>query len=533
MVPVPPRPRRIAMLGVLACLLTLVPCGGGVQAANILRWASQGDAMTLDPHAQNEGQTLTFVQQIYEPLIERAPNLDKVPCLALSWRLVDPTTWEFKLRPNVRFHDGRPFTADDVVFSFQRALSPTSDMREIIGSVAAVEAVDPLTVRIKTKGPDPILPDEVTNIYIMSHGWSAEHGVLKPQDTAAAQETFAVRHADGTGAFVLDLREPDVRTTWKRNPSWWGLQEYPHNLDGIVYVPVRNAATRVAALLSGELDFVLDPPLQDLPRLETAGSLVVQRAPEARPIFLGMNEGEKELQSSSIKGRNPFADIRVRKAMNMAVDVNAIVRAIMRGQAVPAGNVIPPGAHGYDKARDVHLPFDREGAKALLAEAGYPDGFDVRLDCPNDRYINDEAICQAVVGMLARVGIKVTLDLKPRSLHFPKIQNNKTDFYMLGWLPDTYDAHNSLLFLASPHSIWNRTGFTDQRMFELIDAMAMETDVAKRDAEIAEASRLLRDGYSYIPLHHQMLAWVTRKGVQVPITPSNKPHFRYARFAVE
>jgi peptide/nickel transport system substrate-binding protein len=218
--------------------------------------------------------------------------------------------------------------------------------------------------------------------------------------------------------------------------------------------------------------------------------------------------------------------------MNMAVDVNAIVRSIMRGQAVPAGNVIPPGVHGYDKALDVHLPFDRDGAKALLAQAGYPDGFDVRLDCPNDRYINDEAICQAVVGMLARVGVRVTLDLKPRTIDFPKIQNGDTDFYMYGWLPDTYDAHNTFVFLATPQSIFNRTGFADQHAQNLIAAMATETDPAKRDAEIAEAGVLLRDSYSYIPLHHQMLAWVTRKNVTIPITASNLPQFRDARFVI-
>jgi peptide/nickel transport system substrate-binding protein len=524
-----PSARRIAVSVCLGLALSAAPA----HAAHVLRWASQGDAMTMDPHAQNEGQTLTFAQQIYEPLVERAPNLEKEPCLATSWQLLDPTTWEFKLREGVKFHDGRPFTADDVVFSFERAKSPTSDMREIIASITKVEAVNPTTVIIKTNGPDPILPDEVANIFIMSKSWAKEHGVMTPQDTSAGQETYAVRHTNGTGAFILDLREPDVRTTWKKNPNWWGLQKYPHNLDGITYVPIRNAATRVAAVLSGELDFVLDPPLQDLPRLQTAGNLVVERTPEVRTIFLGMNTAAKELASSSIKGRNPFADIRVRKAMNMAVDVKAIVRAIMRGQAVPAGNIIPPGAHGYDEALDTHLPFDRDGAKALLAEAGYPDGFDVRLDCPNDRYINDEAICQAVVGMLARVGVKVTLDLKPRTLHFPKIQNAKTDFYMLGWLPDTYDAHNSLVMLATPASPWNRTGFADAHMLELIKDIGTEIDTAKRDAEIATASRLLRDGYSYIPLHHQMLAWVLRKGVELPITGSNKPHFRYAKMSAK
>ena len=501
-------------------------------AANMLRWSSQGDAMTMDPHAQNEGQTLTFAKQIYEPLVERSPTLEKISALALSWRLVNPTTWEFTLRPGVKFHDGRAFSADDVVFSYDRATSPNSDMRQIIERVAVVEAVDPLTVRIRTTAPDPILPDEITSIYIMSRGWAEEHGVTMPQDTALGEETYAVRHTNGTGAFMLDLREPDVRTVWKRNPNWWGLRHYPHNLDGIVYTPIKNAATRVAALLSGELDFVLDPPLQDLPRIQTVGNLSVQHAAEARTIFLGMNAGVKELRSSSVKGRNPFADIRVRKAMNMAVNVNAIVRAIMRGLAAPAGNVIPPGAHGYDARFDQHLPFDRAGARELLAEAGYPDGFDVRLDCPNDRYINDEAICQAVVGMLARVRVKVTLDAKPRTLHFPKIQNDETDFYMLGWMPDTYDAHNSLSFLAMPKSIWNRTGLKDQELFDLIDAIAAETDTARRDGMIAEASRRLRDAYAYIPLHHQMSVWTTRADVMIPITPSNLPHFRDARMGI-
>jgi peptide/nickel transport system substrate-binding protein len=509
-------------------LVVLWAISAPARAENVLRWASQGDAITLDPHAQNEGQTLTFVQQIYEPLIERLPNLDKVPCLALSWRLVDPLTWEFKLRPNVAFGDGRPFTADDVAFSYQRALSATSDFRGIIAAVAQVRVIDPLTVRIITKAPDPTLPDEATNIFIMSKGWAQEHDVVVPQDRAAGQETYAVRHANGTGAFTLELREPDVKTSWVRNPKWWGLAQYPHNLDRVVYVPIRNAATRVAALLSGELEFVLDPPLQDIPRLQTAGTLSIERAPEARTIFLGMNSSKKELRSSSVKGRNPFADLRVRKAMNMAVNVDAIVRAIMRGQAVPAGHVIPPDVHGYDKALDAHLPFDPAGARALLAEAGYPQGFDVRLDCPNDRYINDEAICQAVVGMLARVGVKVTLDLKPRTLHFQKIQNDDTDFYMLGWLPDTYDAENAFQFLAIPQSPWNRTGFSDPHFTDLVAAIAQETDIGKRDVEIAEASRILHDAYPYIPLHHQMLDWALRSGVHVPITPSNKPHFRYA-----
>jgi len=519
------------MIPVLAAALLLAT---PANAQNTLRWASQGDGFTLDPHAQNEGQTHTINRQIVEPLIERRPDLSKVPALALSWTLVDPTTWEFKLRPNVKFHDGRPFTSEDVVFSFKRAMMPTSDVKDIISTVEDVVAVDALTVRILTKGPDPIFPDKTTNLYMMSKGWSEQHKVTTPQETSAGQETFAVRNSNGTGPFKLELREPDVRTVMVKNTEWWGLAEADTkglNIDRIVFTPIANSATRVAALLSGELDFLLDPPIQDIARIESSGQFTLQRVPEVRSIFLGMNTGDKELKNSTLKGKNPFADIRVRRAMNMAVDVNAITKRIMRGQAQPAGYVVPPGVHGYHPDLDVHLPFDMDGAKKLLTEAGYPNGFDVRLDCPNDRYLNDEEVCQAVTGMLARIGVKVNLDLKPRTLHFPKLQNNQTDFYMLGWGTITTDAHYHLSFLGLPTSAWNRTGYRDQKMEDLINALAVETDVAKRDAMIREASVRLRDSYATIPLHTQFLTWVTRKGVTVPITADNLPSFRYARVA--
>jgi peptide/nickel transport system substrate-binding protein len=309
------------------------------------------------------------------------------------------------------------------------------------------------------------------------------------------------------------------------------LKDQPHNIDRIVYTPIRNPATRVAALLSGELDFLLDPPLQDLARIQSAGQFDIQRAVSPWTIFLGMNSGRKELMSSSVKGKNPFADIRVRRAMNMAIDVDAITQRIMRGLAQPAGNLVPPGVHGYDKAIDARPPMDADGAKKLLAEAGYPNGFDVRLDCPNDRYLNDEPICQAIVGMLARIGVKVTLDLKPRTLHFPKVQTKQTDFYMYGWGTDTTDAHNHLYFLAAPASVSNATAYADAELFKLIDAMAVEIDTVKRDAMIKQASLRLRDAYSYVPLYHPEIAWATRKGVNIPITLDNLPHFAFARFS--
>lgn len=520
--------RLLPLLISLLCIAT-----ASAQAENTVRWSAQGDAITLDPHAQNEGMTLATAQQIYEPLVNRAETMALTPGLALSWGLTeDPTVWQFKLRKGVTFHDGRAFTADDVAFSFARALMPTSDMKDIIGTVLDVVVVDDFTVHIVTDGPNPILPQQITDIFIMSRGWAEENGVTTPQDVATAQETYAVRHTNGTGPFVLELREPDVRTVMTKNPNWWGLSEAnPHNIDRIIFTPISNAATRVAALLSGELDFVLDTPVQDIARVRRTPGLVVQSTAEVRAIFIGMDTGRAELRSSNIEGKNPFADHRVRQAMNMAIDRQAIVKRIMRGMAEPAGMLLSPGIGGYTEEIDALPPLDPEAARALLADAGYSDGFSVTLDCTNDRYMNDEAICQAVVGMLARIGITVRLDAKSKTLHFPKIQNDQTDFYLLGWGSGTMDSHYHLDFLAMPDRVWNRTGLDDPDLFKMIDHIAVETDLTKRDVMINDAWLRIKAAEVYIPLHHQGLAWTMKDRLSIPIQPDNQPQFRLAQVA--
>lgn len=504
-----------------------------VWAENTVRWAAHGDAITLDPHAQNEGMTLATAQQIYEPLVNRAETMALTPGLALSWKLTEDTTvWEFKLRQGVTFHDGQTLTADDVVFSFERALKPTSDMKDIIGTVREAVAIDPHTVQIRTDGSNPILPQQITDIFIMSRSWAEENQVIDPQDTASGEETYAVRHTNGTGPFRLELREPDVRTVLVKNPDWWGLSEpNPHNIDRIIFTPIANAATRVAALLSGELDFLLDTPVQDLARMRRTPGLTVQSTAEVRAIFMGLDTGREELRSSDVQGANPFADIRVRQAMNMAIDRQAIVQRIMRGMAEPAGMLLSPGIGGYTPQIDALPPLNPERARELMAEAGYEDGFSVTLDCTNDRYMNDEAICQAVVGMLARIGVRVRLDAKSKTLHFPKIQNNETDFYLLGWGSGTMDSHYHLDFLAMPDRVWNRTGLDDPDLFAMIDDIATETDLIKRDALVDQAWLRLKAAEVYIPLHHQGLAWAMKDRLSLPIQPDNQPQFRLARIA--
>jgi peptide/nickel transport system substrate-binding protein len=407
-------------------------------AENVLRWASATEALTFDPHAANHTPTTGANLQVYEPLVDFNSHYEIEPSLTVRWNLIDATTWQFDLRPGVRFHDGTPLTSEDVVFSVRRAMSSTSDFKDDIATITAVEAADNYTVRITTSGPNMILPHELCRILIMSKRWAEQHDALLPA-VYGEKVTFADHHANGTGPFKLGSFEVGVGTVMSRNPNWWGLGQNPHNLDGVVHTVIKDPARRLQALLSGEVDFVSDPPLSELDRIESTPGLKLERTNETRTIFLGLDQGSRELRSSNIKGRNPFADRRVRQAMYQAIDEERIRDEVMNGLAVPAGIIIQPVINGYSPELDIRLSFDPDAPRTLLAAAGYPDGFGVTLDCPNDRYINDEAICRVVAGMLGEIGIRVAVAARPMREHFPMIKNRETDFYMLGWGTSTYD----------------------------------------------------------------------------------------------
>jgi peptide/nickel transport system substrate-binding protein len=340
--------------------------------------------------------------QVYESLVDFDSDHSIRPGLALAWRLIDPTTWEFELRQGVRFHDGTPFTADDVIFSLRRALSPGSEFAAGVRTVAGVEAAGPHVVRIRTVVPNPILPDELSDIRIMSKAWAERHSAVEVAPYSDAEIAYVEDHANGTGPFALETYTPGARTVLVRNAEWWGLAENPHNIDRIVFTAIADPEQRVAALLGGEIDFLHDPPFAELARLASTPGIRLEQTMEFRTIFFGLNQGSPELHSSNAKGTNPLADLRARQAVYQAIDIEAIRTEIMRGLAIPAGMIIQPGMNGYTPEFDARLPYNPDAAKALLAEAGYPDGFEVRLDCPKNRYLNDEAICRAVAGMLAK-----------------------------------------------------------------------------------------------------------------------------------
>ncbi|HEX2725663.1 MAG TPA: ABC transporter substrate-binding protein, partial [Beijerinckiaceae bacterium] len=365
-------------LGALAALVV----GAAPVDARALRWARSMDVSTLDPHAANTGPEILLAHQVYEPLIIRQVDGWMVPALATSWALTaDPKIWEFKLRPNVRFHDGAAFTADDVVFSIERARSEASDMKSLLSSTESVTKVDELTVRIRTKGPDPLLPNNLTDIFIMDREWSEKNGATRPHNAKTKDASFAAAHANGTGAYALVSRQPGVKTVLRQNDGYWGRGEFPLEITEIDYRPIPDNAARIAALQAGDVDFVQDVPVQDAQRLQGTPGIRVNTGPENRSVFLGMDVGSRELRSSNIKGRNPFADRRVREAVNIAIDRDAIRRVVMLGQSVPAGIIVPPFSHGYSKDLDRLPQVDRQRARALLQEAGYRDGFSVVLNC--------------------------------------------------------------------------------------------------------------------------------------------------------
>jgi len=504
--------------------------------AETLRWARAGDSLTLDPHAQNEGPTHTLAHQMYEPLLQRNMEAQVIPALATEWGTTDdPTVWRFKLREGVKFHNGEDFNADDVVFSLERAMKPTSAMKEQLSSVASVTKVDDFTVDIKTEGPNPLMPNNLTNLFMMDSGWTVDNGSAEPQDVANGGDNHAARNTNGTGAFKLVSRVVDEKTVLEANDEYWGKGEFPLEVSEIIYTPIQSAATRVAALLSGEVDFIQDVPVQDLARVAQTDGLQVLKAAQNRVIFFGMNSGDDDLTTDNIEGKNPLADVRVRQAMNMAIDRDAIQRVVMREQSSPTGVIMPPFVNGWTEGLDAYPEPDNEKAKALMAEAGYADGFSIVLNCPNDRYINDEAICQAAVGMLGRIGVTVNLDAKPKAQHFPLIQNKETDFYMLGWGVPTFDSEYIFNFLVHTTTdelgSWNGTRYSNTDIDAKIVSLASETDLEARNATVAEIWETVQAATLYLPVHNQILNWGMKDGIEFPVQPEDQPHMKFLTYA--
>ena len=511
-----------ASTGVLGFLLATGIAAG--THAETFRWAGTTDPQTMDPHAVSSAPVLGFLNNVYEGLVRRGRDMSIEPALATSWEPIgDGAGWRFFLRQGVTFHDGSEFDADDVVFSYERASSEASDVRSWFATVSDVIKVDDFTIDVMTNVPNPIFPDSIANWMMMDADWAEANGAERPDKESGNHATL---NANGTGAFVLSGRQPGLETVLRPFGGWWG--EVEHNITEATFLPIQNPATAVAALLSGDVDLINPVPIQDAERLSGQDAVKVIRGIEARVIMLGFaHEAEALKYGPNTGDPNPFRDVRVREAVASAINVPAILQTIMRGSAEPASQLVSPAMRGFSTANDMRPAFDPDRARTLLADAGYPDGFSFGLKCPNDRYLNDEAVCQAVVGMLAHVGITAELDAMPVRNYWPELREDNFDMYMLGWSPGTFDHEHPIRFLAStPNSekklgSWNFGGYSNSRIDELLPMIQSEIDDTRRQAMLDEVTALYQDEHAYVTMYVQPLVWGAQSSVELTQRPDN------------
>jgi peptide/nickel transport system substrate-binding protein len=498
--------------------------------AKTFKWSSSADIATWDIHSQNNNLQNFVHVAVYESLVYYNSRTFKIePVLATAWKEISPTQMRFALRTGVKFHDGSAFTADDAVFSLQRAMAPTSNFGPYTLGFDKIVKVDAQTIDVFTKDPNPVLLNQMTELRMMSKAWAEKNNSVAPKDIKTQSENFAHRNTNGTGAYTLKEWLPDQKIVLVKNPNWWGKAE--SNVTEIIYTPVKAVATRMAALLSGEVDLVLDPSPQDLPRVRSNPDLKVIDGVENRTIFFGMDQFRDELIGSNIKSKNPLKDLRVRKALYQAIDADAITRVTMRGLGQPTGTLVAPQVNGWTPGVHKRYPFSVEAAQKLLAEAGYKDGFEVDFACPNNRYINDEQICQAVTAMWSRIGVKAKLRTLPLVSYFPMIQRNEASIYMLGWGVPTFDALYSLQSLTRSVGLggdgnYNLGRYSNPQMDALIERTKKETNLALRTELLTKALEMQNDDVAHIPLHNQIIPWAMKKRIDIVHRADNRLDWR-------
>jgi peptide/nickel transport system substrate-binding protein len=511
----------------LASLLALM-CAASSQA-QVLRWAGQADILALDPHAADHGTTNAILGQVYEPLVRFSRDYQLEPSLATAWRSINPKQMRFELRKGVKFHDGRAFSADDVVFSFRRALHANARTGVYLQGVVEVRKVDSHTVDFMLDAPNPVLLRTMTNFFIMNRSWAETHKAVHPPSLRQGEEGYAVRHANGTGPYRITAWMQEQRINFVQNADWWDAKN-ASNIKEASYMPIKSDQTRIAALMSGEVDLLSDVPTQDVGRLRSQAGIKVMDGNEARTIYIAMDVGSELAPGVSVAGANPFKDQRVREALSLAIDRNALQRVVMRGMATPAATLVAPAVQGYDKPLDTPTPADPERARKLLQEAGYAQGFEVTLQCPNNRYVNDEELCTALVPMWARIGIRAKLKTEPFSSYSSRMNTREMGLFMAGWGNSPLDAHYTLTSILRTQTrkdgLGNYSRISDPTLDALIDAARTELDSAKRSALVREAQQRAKAQMWLIPLHHQMRPWAMKPGVETAHRVGDQPWLR-------
>ena len=496
----------------LAALSATLLVASPLAAAKLLRHASQIDPGTMDPHALATLYNNRVMSQIYETLVDRDERFKPAARLALSWTPLDGGRgWRFRLRPGVSFHDGTPFTADDVVFSVKRGLDPLSAYKTALPNVTGASKVDALTVDIFTSQPTPVLPLALTNFRLMSKAWCEKHRVERPQDFKAKEETHATRNANGTGAFKLVRWETDVRTVLAANREYWGKRG---NVSEAHYLVVSTAATRVAGLISGEIDIVTDPAVQDVVRLKSQSGITIGEAIGTGSQFVGFHHGKKLA----------FKDPRVRQAIRAAIDFEALKSKVMRDTAVVGRAIYSPVIDGFDPRFAKPPAHDPARAKQLLREAGYPDGFATELECSSQQ--PTDSLCQAIAGMLSRVGIRVSYRPLPFNTLVPKLLSGDATMYSIGWTAATAEPEGVLVPLVRSRTRagvgeYNFGEYSNPKADAAIDKGRVEFDAAKRAAYFTEAMLAVDEDAGFIPLVTRKVTWAMRKQVKAVMRPND------------
>ena len=498
--------RRLLIVSLLAFLVL-----GHAQAAEAktLRMAYDSDPTSLDPHEQLSGATLQLSHLLFDPLIRFRQDLTIEPRLAKSFEKIDERTTRFHLREGVKFQSGRTLSADDVVWTFNR-LKQSPDFKALFEPFAEARAVDGLTVDLVTKGPYPLVLNLATYIFPMDREFYSgvdERG--RPKDAIVKSgSSFASSNASGTGPFIVTAREQGVRLELKRFADYWDKAS-PGNVDEIVFTPIKEPATRVAALLAGDVDFIAPVPPTDLARIKEAACCTLITMPSTRVLTFELNQERVPA----------FKDPRVRLAMSYAVNREGIAEKILRGSATAAGELSPPGYAGYDPSL---VPrYDLAKAKALMQEAGYGDGFSVTMMAPNNRYIEDARIAEAVAAMLAKINIKVDLQTMPKAQYWQRFDERAADIMMIGWQSDTQDSANFYEFLAmtpdkaTGYGQYNAGNYSNPGIDRLTLETQIMTDPEARAEVLKKIERILYDDAALLPLHWQHLSWAARKNVRI------------------
>jgi peptide/nickel transport system substrate-binding protein len=511
---------------VLAAALAGLPAGAARAAS--LRVASAFDPQTMDPHSLALLYHTRIVFLVYEGLVGRDENYRLAPALATQWQRTTPTTWRFALRAGVKFHDGTPFTADDAVFSLERALRYPSQRRFVLKGVRAVRRVDAQTIDVELVEPDAVFPEKLPLVAMMSKRWASEHGVERPQDFDGHQETFAARNANGTGPYRLERYEPDTRTVLRANPQWWGREDKRNgNVEDATFVTIRSDATRIAALHSGEIDLVLDPPFQAIEELRHDPALTVTQIESMSTQMLAFDQHSAVLAGAASTAAgppgNPFRDLRVRQAVYHAINADLIVSKSLRGTGTPTGALFAPIMEGSLPELEPRRRYDPVAARDLLGQAGFPGGFDVAFDCIN--IAARERVCQAIAAMLTQVGIRAHLRTAPGTQFFPMITQGRISLAEFGFTGtvDAWQSLNGLLHTwdGNGAGAFNGGRYSNPRLDALIDQIRVENDPQRRRELVGDALRLEANDLPYIPLYRNRLSWIMQNRVHAAMMPDD------------